>query len=423
MANLRTFIILSVIILLATASCGPTSTSTIPTPTPTIEPTTAPTQTAAVAPTIPASPVPSDTPAATPANSNLHLPNGFAAYSASTGVVTYYDLQGQALGELQTPNLGTGTYRQTAIAGSLSLAPNQSLPPLVFYVFQNDGELWVNNDNQVSLVRTAPNMFSMVGASGKSNIAFTTLEYLDIGLKSLLYVTDLQSLATAEPIIDTTNTESFAIKPLAIAITDTVPAGVWYTTVPYGIGGNIVFEPRKTLNYLNLSTYKISTYLDSTKAPSGISDDQTWVAYTSASSVGPLTLMHNFDNASAITIPLLPDSDRGSGDAVFSPDNQYVAWREASDVNMGANALVGQTIRIANTRGEILAEIPDPSLLSITNLEQIGWLVPVGWLDTQTLAFEVRSPTGDNAYLLSVKYDGSGLAMLATGTFVGLLYP
>jgi hypothetical protein len=425
MSHFRTGLFFSLILLLTVVSCTTASPTASPTTTQTAIPSNTPTQ--AQLPTTelttPPTQLPAETPTGKPEEINLYLPVGIGTYSSNREAVAYYDLQGQLLGELQTTGLGTGIYQLAVIAGAFSNLPDLNLPPVIYYSFQNGGELWINNNNNSSLLRSYPNLFSMVGAPGKSFVTFTTLEYLDIGLKSRVYVSNLQTIATDEPILESTNTESYAIKPLAITVNEDLPVGIWYTTVPYGIGGNIVFEPRKTLNYLDLSTYQISSYLNLTQAPVGLSEDQTWVAYNSAGGTGPLTLIHNFDDASIISMPLNPDSDRGSGEAVFSPDNQYVAWKEASDVNMGENALARQMIRIASVNGSILAEIPDTSLADISGFSEIGWITPIGWLDTQTLAINVLNSSGDDSSVLTVKIDGTSLSYLAPGSFVGFLYP
>ena len=425
MNHFRIGMVLSLILLLSAVSCTTTAPIASPTATQTASPTDTPTQTQlpTTEPTTPPTQQTVEPPTETTEGINLYLPVGIATYSLNHETVAYYDLQGQLLGELQNISLGTGIYQRAVVAGVLTHSPDLNFPPLIYYVSQNGGELWENNNNNSSLLRSAPNLFSMVGTPGKSYAAFTTLEYLDIGLKSKVYVGDLQSIAAGEPILESTNTESYAIKPLAIAIKEDQPVGIWYTTVPYGIGGNIVFEPRRTLNYLDLSNYQISTYLNLTQAPVGLSLDQTWVAYNSAGGTGSLMLMHNFDSTSVINLPLNPESDRGAGEAVFSPNNQYVAWKEASDVNVSENALVHQTIRIASVDGSIRAEIPDTSLASVSGFGEIGWITPIGWLDTQTLAIEVLNSSGNDSSILTIKSDGTSLAYLTPGSFIGFLFP
>ena len=418
-------IFLLVSLLSGLSSCNLSLSTPVPTPTQTSTPipSSTPTESPTIEPTITSSPTPSDTSTVTPIGKSLYLPNGIATYPTVGGKVTYYDLQGQLLGELQTPNLGTGTFQRAAISGSLTYSPGPLLPPLVYYAFENGGELWLNTNNNTSLLKAAPNLLNLIGVPGKSLMAYTLLEYLDIGLSSRLYLGDPQTLPTADPMLVNTNTESYAIKPMAISISNDQAVGVWYTTVPYGIGGDIVFDPRITLNYLDLINNQIKTFLDMSNGPAGISDDQTWVAYTSVGGNGPLSIVHNFDFSTSITFPLRADSDRGSGDAVFSPDNQYVAWREAGGSIADQPPTFHETIRIATLDGNILTEVSDTSLINISGFPEIVWVIPIGWLDAQTLALEVRGSKWDTACIMSIKFDGSSLTYIAPGSLVGFLYP
>jgi hypothetical protein len=295
------------------------------------------------------------------------------------------------------------------------------MPPLIYYVFENGGELWQNAGESNALIRAAPNLLNIISAVGKPVLAFSLLEYTDAGLLSQVFLSDLQALPTAEAIFTTTNSQSNAIESIAIAVKDDQPVGLWYTTVPYGIGGNIVFEPRQSLTFLDLTNFQMNTFLDTTKAPVGISVDQNWFAYTQVGGSGPLRIINNFDTSTIVSFLLKEDSNRGAGNAVFSPDNQYLAWKEASDAN--GNGTLHQTIRIGSLNGTVISEIQDTALQGVSGLEEVGWVVPVGWLDTQTLALEVRNPTGENSSILSVIYDGTGLTYLVPGSFIGFLYP
>ncbi len=349
MAQLQTRFILSLIFLLFAVSCSSNST-TQATPTQVNMPiaSSTPTEIPTIEPTLSPSPLPADTPTATPISINLNLPNGITTFSSGSSKVSYFDLGGQLLGELQSVNLGIGSLQQAVIAGRLTYSPGPILPPLVYFTFENGGELWQNDNSNVTLLRAAYNLLNIISAPGGGIFAFTLLEYQDYGLGSNLYLGDLQTITTIDPILQSSSTESTAVRPLAISVNDGQPAGIWYTSVPYGIGGDIVFEPRASLSYLNLSDYQTQTRLDDTKDPIGISDDQTWIAYTPANGIGPVSIVHNFDFSAVVTIPLRPDSDRGAGEAVFSPDDQFVAWKEASGSIADQPSTFRETVRVAS---------------------------------------------------------------------------
>jgi hypothetical protein len=417
--------LLLIIFVIATSSCTVPSPSASPAPTHTS--TTLPLSTVtsipSSEPTLAPSSMPTETPPSTPMVNNLYLPIGLATAPISGGQVAYYDLQGQLLGEFQSPNLGTGLFQQVHIAGPLTYSPGPVLPPLVFYASNNGGELWLNNNNNLSIIVASPNLVSLVGVPGKPTVAYSLSEYVDVGVRSQLFIGDSQTLPNSSAVLDNINSASYAIKPLAISMENQQPSGVWFTMIPYGIGGDIVFEPRQTLNYLSLADYNITTNLDITKGPAGLSDDQTWTAYTPSGGDGPMRIAHDFDYSSSITFPLREDSDRGAGNAVFSPDDQYLAWREAGGSLMDQSTTFHETIRIGSVDGNILADIPDTALLSISGFSDIGRVIPVGWLDSQTLALEVKDINTNSASILTVHLDGLGITLLASGSFVGFLYP
>ncbi len=420
MAPNRIVYLLVLILALSLAGCT-SSPASVPTPTNTS--TTIPTPHITEEPTMPPAPTPTEALTPTPPAPNLYLPNGIATFSQDTGKVAYYDLQGVLLGELQVTNLGTGIYQQAHIAGPLTYSPAPVLPPLVYYAFQNGGELWQNNNDSVSLLRAAPNLFCLIGVPGQSIMAFSTAEGLDIGLRSTLYLGDLLSLPSGGAVLEATNTESYAVKPLAITMTDGQAVGIWYTTVPYGIGGDIVFEPRQNLSYLTVATYQTQSYLDSTKAPVGLSDDQTWIAYTAAGGAAPINIVNSSNPATTVSIPLDTTSDRGAGDAFFSPDNHYIAWKEASGSLANQPPNFHETIRIATLDGTVINSIPDTALVTASGFQQIDWVIPVGWLDPQTLVLEVRNSSTMAASILKVAVETGSASFMVPGSFIGLIYP
>ncbi|NJD60002.1 MAG: hypothetical protein FIA98_11460 [Anaerolineae bacterium] len=423
MDHFRPIYIFMLVIVLAISACTSKTAAPPPAASPTSLPTSTsvPTETPTSEPTLQPTIFPSPEVTSTQSSGSLQLPIGFAVFAPSGGSAFYYDLHGQPLIELQAAHQGIGPNDQAAVAGPLTGSPTSSIPPLIYYVFENGGELWQTAGESNAVIRAAPNLLNIISAAGKPILSFSLLEYTDAGLLSRVFLSDLQTLPTAEAIFNTTNSQNFAIESIAIAVKDDQPVGLWYTTVPYGIGGNIVFEPRQSLTFLDLTNFQMNTYLDTTKAPVGISIDQSWFAYTQAGGSGPLRIINNFDPSTIVSFSLKEGSNRGAGNAIFSPGNQYVAWKEASDAD--GNGTLLQTIRIGSLDGTLVSEIQDTALLGASGLEEAGWVVPVAWLDAQTLALEVRNPTGENSSILSAKYDGTGVAYLAPGSFIGLLYP
>lgn len=124
----------------------------------------------------------------------------------------------------------------------------------------------------------------------------------------------------------------------------------------------------------------------------------------------------------SVCFPLLPQSDRGAGSAVFSPDNRYVAWMEGSGHwIMRAKPTFQAYVRIASTSGEIITEFPVSAINSIGGVTHVFWMEPVGWLDEQTLILQIGPNAWNPVALARINYDGSGLAYLAPGIFAGFL--
>lgn len=128
--------------------------------------------------------------------------------------------------------------------------------------------------------------------------------------------------------------------------------------------------------------------------PVGLSPDCSIVAYTEVNgsfntqSSSRITL-YNLSSGLMVPIDLAPQSDRGGGYAVFSPDNHYVAWMEGSGWMMAEIPNFHSRVRIANSDGILLADIPDINFASIAGDPSATWAVPSGWLDGETLLVEV----------------------------------
>ncbi len=65
-------------------------------------------------------------------------------------------------------------------------------------------------------------------------------------------------------------------KVIAVDAYNEQPVGVWYSKRPWGIGGDIVFDPRRTLSYLDLQTGVNSQYLGAEANPSAVSCPATY---------------------------------------------------------------------------------------------------------------------------------------------------
>jgi len=386
------------------------------TPTSTAAPPVIPMPTETMAPPLPTEILPSPTPETT---ASPYQPAGYYVVPPPGGSILVYDLGNQIVTQLPAPGLYGDNPSYAHLVGHLS---NGAADLSVTYFSWEANALNLTNMNGVSTLVGVPEFYMLAGIPGIPYVAFTSLEYADSGLRSRLTASNIDTLAVTIPVMEVVDTASYAVRPLAVAHNQGQPLGVYYTTVPYGIGGDLVFEPRRSLYYLDLASYQSRELLGIGTSPSGFSPDLNWLAYTPLHN-GPLSFAPSSDLSNSITLPLLPDSDRGAGDAVFSPDNQYIAWKEGSGWLMAEVPNFHATIRIASTTGAITAQIPDSDIAAVIGNPSMVWVQPVGWLENGTLLLEARGDDWENVSLLRVNPDGSGLAYLVPGGFMGFVYP
>lgn len=254
-------------------------------------------------------------------------------------------------------------------------------------------------------------------------MVYSTAEFKENALVSELFIGNLETLHKAEPVLVRTDSAAWTFRPMAITMVGVQPLGIWYSLTPWGIGGDIVFEPRSGLYHLDLTTNQLKEHLVPSFNPISFSPDLTWLAYTEDQMEQPLTIMPDLDTERAISFPLAAESDRGAGNAVFSPDNQYVAWMEASGMRFASVPDFKILIRIASTNGEFISEFPDIAVAEAVGSQDIQWVEPVGWLDDETLLLQVEYNTWDNDAIVRVKFDGSEMSIIAPGNFASFIYP
>ena len=408
------FILVVLALLLTSLACSlPITAPPTPTATLTAPPAIPPTNTLVPPPTLTLEP-PTPEPAQLP-----YQPAGFIVSPPGGGSVSIYDRNVQFITGLSTPGYWGDNLSSAHLAGRLS----GGTANLAFIYYSWDVQaLSAGTLGATNSLLSLTDFFRLVGVPGSPYIAYVRTEYTDTGLRSYLIAGDYATIASAPVARSVMDSSYNAMRPLAIADDHGTPLGIYYTFVPFGIGGDIVFEPRTSLNYLDLATNEVQTLLSVDTSPIGLSPDLTWVAYTGLAP-NPITIAPLANLGSPLVIPLLPDSDRGAGDAVFSPDNQYVAWKEGSGWMMAETPNFHATIRIATTSGTVSAQIPDSAIKPLIGNPTAIWLEPAGWLDGQTLLLVARGDDYDQPMLLRVNADGSGLAVLMPGSLAGFVYP
>jgi hypothetical protein len=124
-----------------------------------------------------------------------------------------------------------------------------------------------------------------------------------------------------------------------------------------------------------------------------------------------------------LAVTLLPESNRGAGDGIFSPSNKYIAWREAQGSLSDGNFY--QTIRVATLDGKGIGEFMDVSFYKAAELTERGTEAePVGWLNDEELLVQVTAAEKPHAKtVVKLNITNGELTLFAKGFFVGFFYP
>ena len=406
----------------ATPTSPPATLTPSPTPSPTAEP---------------PSPTPTEkapTCQDHPGGQQLPLPVGYVG-SVDAQTVELYDTEGEVLSHKQTPGLSFLEPDQIHLGGGL--AEGIAAIPLVYHSLEQGGVLKASAGTAVVDLVHTPGLVSLTGAEGDPLIAYSTnkSDQASGGWISNLYVGEISALDEAPPRLTRSEGDGFVIYPLAVHMEAGVGQGVWYTLSMWGIG-NIIFPPYNGLFYFRFSDGEVIEYLGIDNRLAGFSPDQTTVAFaplqdeqTGGIQVG-LTVK-NLVTCQETFIAINPGTNLGAGYIVFSPDNRYMAWLEASGPD---NVQARMRLRVAETaNGSILVDSETPSLSSLAGDEVPTWVQPVGWLTNHSLLLEIGVPSQENPLIvvwapdpeqpLDPALGANQAAPLSEGVFAGFLYP
>jgi len=383
-----------------------------------------PTEYPTIHPTITAQPPTPTTAAAV----NPYAPTGFLTVAGDNNSLTVYNAQGQPIGLIQTPGLNAGGFAGgiVHVAGG---APGGAINvPVIYHAFDDSTKIKQNLNGQISDLISGVDVTYVRGAPGQAAFVYVTTDWTVDALVSHVYARNIQGGGAAW-VWERTDPQIWAIFPLAVQAANDEPQGIWYSLMPFGIGGDIVFPPHKGLYYLDLTSGGTENlYLVEDFNPVGLSPDLTWVAYAEADNgfvngENPTLTLYNLYTTVGINIPINPASNRGAGFAVFSPDNQYVAWMEGAGWLMAETPDFHSKIVIADINGVIITELRDNILAGFTGDPSAYMVQPMGWLDSETLIVEVRGDDWGNTSLVKTRFDGSGMEYLAPGRSAGFIYP
>ena len=334
-------------------------------------------------------------------------------------LLSVVDPDGTMITELKTPGVILAEQQRVHIAGSMS--DGQFTAPLVYYASENGGVIRQNMDGEITDLASVPFLLAMVGVPGQPLVAYSTAELTGSGVHTALYVSSLQDIENVEPVLEEDNTQSLAYKPLAVDMADGQPAGVWFTKEPYGIGGgDIIYWLYYGLYYYDVATGQVVEYLDEGWNPSGVSPDRTLMAYTGTdfNQDRPLTVgIIGTENENTVFY-LNQNNERGAGFAIFSPDNQRVAWMECGGSMVDAS--LHCVVKVGVMDGTILY---DSAISSAIGGGPVYWVQPMGWLDNDTVLVQIRRYDSDRPQLVRINVNNGSIAEVCEGNFIGFVYP
>jgi len=399
-------------------------------------PTTIPSIVPTVIPTEEPTPLPTEVPVCQPEHPGaqiLNPPMGFGG-NINTLAIQFFDANGTPLGNVQTAGMTWLDPNQIHIAGSFT--QGFSNLPLVYHSLENGGILKQSQNGIANLLTQSPGLITLTGVKGGPTIAYSTVDtnQTSEGWTSYLYSGGLETIQAATPTLTRSEGDGLVYYPLAVHTQSGIPQGVWYTLSLWGVG-HILFPPFNGLYYYHFSDGQITEFLPATDRLASLSPDQTLAAYIpgaggASGEFGNFFTLKNLTNCQEFAIPFNLNTNLGGGLITVSPDNQYLAWLEASGPN---NMEALMRLRVAKTNGDILRDALFQELSGLAGGQSPVYIKPLGWLDSHLLLLEISTPAKNSPQIvvwapdtlrpLDPALGANQSAPLAEGVFAGFLYP
>jgi len=364
----------------------------------------------------------------------LDLPVGFTA-GVDNSTISFYDLDGNLLGEKLTPGLTRVDQSQIHIAGGIS----NGIPgaPLIYASLESGGVIKGNIGSEIFGMDSPGEVVTISGAEGVFTlIVYSTAEFTEEGYITTLKTGEMGDLASINPQLIREEDDGLVYYPLSVYGEEGLNHGTWFTYLKYKMS-DFIFVPYHGLFYFDLTQNQVTEYLGTDYRLKGFSPDQSMVVFGDVPGANPE------ENETGIIIKNLVDchvwgfryhesSTNGGGEVVFSPDNQYIAWIESSGITLEELEWRLRVVDLDHSQ-TYLTNSDLNNLTSLTGGEIPSSISPVGWLSNHVLLLQIRVPGHDAPLLVAFAPDpnlpldptlgANQSVLLAEGKFSGFLYP
>jgi len=360
-----------------------------------------------------------------PQKSGDLIPDGVLINTGNENKLSFIDENGGLLQDIETPGIMAVDPEDIVIAGRID--PNGAFPAVVFHSWQPEQALMVNENGLVEIGRKSDAFLAFAGAPGQPAFAFSEVKINEQNNPhGFLYAAKPDTLSETPAFYNLVDEPFYwALKPVGVATIGGEAQGVWYVKTAWGIGGaDLIFPINRGLYFFDLTNGDNKQYLEDERSLQGISPDLSLAASIAADSSGDVALsVTGLENNQTVQFPLDPATDRGAGWAVFSPDNQYVAWLEATGSMISDPYDFHPRVRVGDVQtGGVVQAVEDSAVAPVINGDMVTMMRPAGWLDNKTLLIEVRCKEWDDVSLLEFDTSNGNLSGFSAGAFLAFGY-
>ncbi len=354
-------------------------------------------------------------------------PSGVLVFSGSDSGLAVYNSNGQIVETINLPEAADLNPENLCLAGSG--VSGVSAAQLVYFSHQSDAGLVMSANEETRQLRQVDSLIALACAPGQAALAFSEIRIDDDTPRSFLYAGGVDEMDALEPLLEWEDAATqTALMPVAVKAIGANPKLVLYTLNAWGIGGHdLVFPITRGLFQYELTAGTKHTLLEEDRLFQGISADLRLAA--------SLDFQPNPDGRHAIRVTdlesgwiaeffLKANSQRGAGYAVFSPDNQHMAWMEASGSFDSDPADFLAVVRVGDLAGgDTEIELDNLAAAQALKVDRVDFLKPVGWLDGQSLLIEASAADWAQTYLLRLNLYDRSTSQFCAGRFMGFVYP